>query len=882
MRIKEVLLVFAIIFFVSFSVLAISNSNIGKPSNSIEKKYSLGGFLKGWINVSLDKESANSFVETNFGGKINLLDFVERSDEKSDISYKCSPPDCNSDFSSVSGSNATSRTLSLADGESRLIGLRFSGGSGFDDVSEFSMNINSNAPESTFNQLSIDVFDDGATDWDSYVPSGNFYNEDYGCYNLPQEQLFISSSSTFCEKINIPVSPNVEIGAYIINDSNPPATFTLIIDNEKGNRGECPVNVSHEGRIGCVPDFAVDEAEDYYVCIKARSSADEKYKINSKPNSTTACGYATTKGYPRDFEIFAKPGKFAAVGTFTLNNEEAANSGSNINLKSGIETYIFNKYERDCTKECIVPIRITSGKDQQQDVTISNVAIKYDLAGATWPTILDIYNITETPAEITSGFIQLYLDYANFSVPNKFGEQTLSVKIGGKEILSEKIEVEKKAEIISVSPQIVIAALPTEFSAKIETFNSTKPTSYVWSFGDNQSATTTTSNVTHTYSNIGGYTLSLTATNAQGQTSAKSFAIIVATPKKAVNDLLKRDVEKIAGIKATINNLSVFERDSLNSVLDFSNMETKLSSVQQKNATASTDSDYILAMKELVEIEIPDSIETTKSVNSLLFYPLKEDINLNILEKVGDGDVTGDEEKYIDAIVSWELSNTQTRLSSKEFTANYQNSNQEILNTFELSVNENPAIKGAYLIMPKFNDISFDKDYSEKEEQGHIYIRLNGGEKIVFSTTEDIEFMELPAFISPALSELSIQKGFIIDTERISKQTLIILVVLLVTFMGFIVYLVMQQWYKKKYENYLFKSKNDLFNIVSYIQNMKKQGIDDRKVESGLKKSGWNSEQVTYIIRKYYGKRTGMFEIPLSNIINLFRGKTDFNNYPKR
>ena len=59
---------------------------------------------------------------------------------------------------------------------------------------------------------------------------------------------------------------------------------------------------------------------------------------------------------------------------------------------------------------------------------------------------------------------------------------------------------------------------------------------------------------------------------------------------------------------------------------------------------------------------------------------------------------------------------------------------------------------------------------------------------------------------------------------------------------------------------------------------MKKQGVDDRKVSGGLKKSGWNSEQVTYIIKKYYGKRTGMFEIPLSNIINLFRGKLNFDS----
>ena len=885
MQIKGVVFLLAILILSGF---VIAQTQIGKPSNLIEKKYSKGSLLTGWINISLNKEPANSFLETNFGGKINIFDFLKQNELSGDISYTCSPNDCKSDYISVGDGNSIEE-FSLADRESKLIGLRFSGGGGFSEVSEFSININSDAPESNFRQLSIDILDDGTTDWQAYKSSGNFYNEDFGCYDVPQEQLGISSSSTFCEKINIPISPKVEIGAYVMNNTNPPtsANFVMSIISESGASGpSCEANTVAGGRIGCVPNFAVNEARDYYVCIKATTPADLKYKINSKPNGTTTCGYATTKDYPRDFEIFAKPGKFAAVGAILLNDEEATNSGSNVNLKSGIENYIANKYGRDCTEECIVPIRITSGKNQQQEITISNVAIKYKLAGVTYnPANLDIYNITETPATITSGFMQLFLDGANFSVPDKFGENTITLKIGeigGTQIFSEKIEIERKAEIISVNPSIVIAALPTEFSAKIDASNSTKPTSYIWSFGDNQSVTTTSNNATHTYNNLGSYTLSLTVTDAQGQTSAKSFAIEVATPREAVNALLKKNMGNLNGIKSTIGNLSLFEQDSLNSILDFDNLEIQLGSVQQKNATAVSDSDYISAMKELVKIEIPASIETTKNIESILFYPSRDNINLNILQKIGGGDYAENDEKYLDAIVSWEFSNTQPKLSSKEFTANYENTGEEILNTFELKVNENPSLKGTYLIMPNFENLKFDKDYSQKEEQGNIYILLNGGDKITFSTTEDIEFSELPAFISPALSELSIQKGFIINTEKVSKQTLIILVVILVTFIGFIVYLVMQQWYKRKYESYLFKSKNDLYNIVSYIQNMKKQGVDDSKVSAGLKKSGWNSEQVTYIIRKYYGKRTGMFEIPLSNIINLFRGKADFNNYPKK
>jgi len=61
---------------------------------------------------------------------------------------------------------------------------------------------------------------------------------------------------------------------------------------------------------------------------------------------------------------------------------------------------------------------------------------------------------------------------------------------------------------------------------------------------------------------------------------------------------------------------------------------------------------------------------------------------------------------------------------------------------------------------------------------------------------------------------------------------------------------------------------------------MKKQGIEDSKVASGLKKSGWSSEQVDYTMKKYYGRMTGMLEIPIDKIINLFKKKSV--KYPPR
>ena len=76
--------------------------------------------------------------------------------------------------------------------------------------------------------------------------------------------------------------------------------------------------------------------------------------------------------------------------------------------------------------------------------------------------------------------------------------------------------------------------------------------------------------------------------------------------------------------------------------------------------------------------------------------------------------------------------------------------------------------------------------------------------------------------------------------------------------MGIAVYFILKKWYKEKYENYLFKNKNDLYNMVTFIQSSKQHGKDNQTISRDLRKSGWSNEQVNYVMRKYSGKNTGM------------------------
>ena len=91
----------------------------------------------------------------------------------------------------------------------------------------------------------------------------------------------------------------------------------------------------------------------------------------------------------------------------------------------------------------------------------------------------------------------------------------------------------------------------------------------------------------------------------------------------------------------------------------------------------------------------------------------------------------------------------------------------------------------------------------------------------------------------------------------------IILYIVLLLFAGFWGYIGLQEWYKRYYENHLFKNKTDLFNLINFMNNAINQGLEKGYILRSLEKLRWKREQVIYAFNKFKGKRTGMWEIPL-------------------
>ncbi len=341
-----------------------------------------------------------------------------------------------------------------------------------------------------------------------------------------------------------------------------------------------------------------------------------------------------------------------------------------------------------------------------------------------------------------------------------------------------------------------------------------------------------------------------------------------------LNTTLNNKIDELNNIKADINQYDLFEQISLSSALKINYIESKLTNLSLDYLNASTQTELDNISVSLSLINIPDKIEVTQTAISIPIFPSSENVDLNALEAITNTTYDVDEESgYKTAVIGWNVNNLNIKISFKEFTAFYGISENFIVGTFDLEVGKKDVIDYlGYIFVEKMNETLFKQDYQE-QRQGNYYVFdfIGDTEIISFSTTESVNFTNLVFFISPAFTELSVDNFDYVedDEDKNEKKKWIIfsLVIFLLLIFGFIIYLILQTWYKKRYENYLFKNKNDLYNIANYITNAKKRGLNNSQIQKSLRKSRWNSEQIRYALRKYTGKRTGMYEIALKRTL---------------
>lgn len=847
-----------VILFASF----VSASFSAGTNDGIDSFYGPGETIRGWVNISFDKEAATSLFESSLGGTIQLIDLIKKPKNSAFI-YNCNPATCESNYLTSNGDIA--KTFNLQEGETTLFGMKITAKKKVGEISDFYFNLSSNNPETEKMPLRIDLLDDGQMEWQAYSASAEFGDEKFGCYiGVDTETQLIASVPQYCEKINLPKTPGVEIGAYVAYEKGT-GNVGLEMSIERSDGSEsiktCTATVSGTGvkRIACpVTGFSVNEAGDYYVCIKTKLAADNgKYKINSE--QTSPCGFTGDYGgsYDYDFEIFARPKTYASSIKMIFDNAELSKAKSPIlNAEDYIDEYITEHYKNNCSSGCIIPIKIYSGISQQIDV--SNFFMSY--IADTYTENTDVFDVEETPAEISSSSQKLFLDDSNFSVPSSYGNHTFSLKLNDAEVISKKISVGEVAQIKSVTPTRTAAKYPTTFKAETTGKNIT---GYTWNFGDGGTISTTTNTAEHTYNAMGAYTLKITINSAKGSAS-KNFNITVGSASEIVPSLLDEASLNIDNIRSQMETFSQFEKDSIGKTLNLDGVEATVDGLKSSLSAVSSEADYESALAELLSMNLPTAIAKTVTSEGIVFYPAASNVNLEALKEIGGGDYTiGKDDQYKESVLGWYNSNIENDLKYSEISLIYEGS-EKPLRIFEMHIKKNGA-DNAYIMINSMENLFLENEEEYSEKSGYFYTDLDGTKDISFSTTAEVDFVNVPMFISPSLSNLVILE---ITPPAKINWTLPIVLAIVIVLIAIVVWVILQIWYTRKYESYLFKDRNQLYNLVNYIGDAKKKGEKDNEISEKLKKSGWNAEQLRYALRKYDRKNTGLPEIiPIGKIL---------------
>jgi len=853
--------VFAVLFINFTSASFVKNS----PAESIKAEYAPQDFLQGWIDIKLTNENANSLLSTNFGGSIEILDLLKLNN----ATITCNPKDCEPKYS-INSDGKSSFNFSLLNGITKLLGIKFTGN--IKSISSIKFSVQSNAQLSCENQIKIDVLNDKIIEaGNSNISIDEFCGLGvYGCYEDNElTEKYVLKKTPYCQKIKFPEAPGFEIGAWIIKTAGEDKIKMTLYDDEMNKMKECEISatISAGGEeYSCQVKNPFMKEQTGYVCINSATDAGS-YQIVGNSEPSKVCGFLGNyiQKETAAYQIFAKPKKFDSPGTIEINNSMSSDG----NLASDIEDYIYKKYGKlDCSAGCIVPIKLISQKDQ--NINISNLKVEYSKESGVVSED-KFYELTEIPAKISSGFQKINLEKARFSVPSEYGEKTLRLKLGDTEILSKKITVKKVATITSVSPKKTFAGYSTKFVAdiKLEKENVTK---YEWFFSDGKNATTSVKSIVHTFDSTGIFELKLKITDTNSFSSYRIFNISVNSPKEIIIPEIENQLKKIENARLEIKNFSGFAKERLNFAINFNSSENKIIKLQKDYEDAEDEVDYIKIIKELTSLKIPKTISISEEAEDILFYPKAENVNLDILKKIGGGDYKiAKKQEYIDAINSWFYDNAEIKMNYNEILLNYDTLENDVIKIFDLDI-KGDEIKDYYIIIKDLEGLEFKESYSEKEEEGYAYIKTKGLENIIFSATEQIDFVNLPLFVSPSLLNLNVSDASEsacnyndeCEKERgeswknckdCNSISLIALITLLISVGIVILYFITKIAYEKIQEKRLFENKSDLENISSYIKNAEKKNIEKEKMISNLKNAGWKPEQIHYAIKKHSEKK---------------------------
>ena len=865
-------------------------------SNEIITIYSAGEIVRGKFNMSFDSEETTSLLESNFEGNITLLEFLEINDFIEGVDYDCNFLDCSRKY--FSENSLTNIQLS---NEGTLAGFKIEG-SEINSINSARFTVGGGIPATcNQNQLIIDFFDENI-----YEVTNNHYidtecAETYeGCFEENEELIEATiGNNYYCEKMTIPMAPAYKLSAKIKNEtsySGSTLKMSLYSANEEtlGQLyGECELPEHTENgvfeKLGCVTNYSTTKQQDYFVCL--RTDGDSDFKIRTETNNPCGGANANSGGVlNRDFDISAKRMKFAEIASLEINEESFAESFGGPSLSGLMTTYLFEEYGGSCEQGCVIPIRFSG--DAETTAYFSDININY-LSSSTELDDYNLYEIALRDATITSEELTLEMSHANFEIPIDSEEENFEFYIDDSLVFEEEIAISESFDF-EISPNFASFGQEVTFKASTnETINSS-----TWKFGDGSSSVTVVGKeVKHTYLEQEIFNMEVELTRTDGITAKRSFSIVVGDAKVIANITIKDYEERIATLGPKINSYPEWIKTEIEKKIDLSVMTNSLNSIKENYETSSSDEDYQNVMLQLLNPEtilVPKDISVTKQGTNFPLILGFSNMDSSYIEDLS-GKTAESESELKEAINGWMNSFYDSTISFEQISAVYNDDSDVLISKFEILTNPVKDIKDdkgvdyePYLIIGyKIEENGkFKQDYGQKPlGSSATYLSLKSeevDEVFEFLVLTEFEPENLGAYISPTLQKLNLLGKLIEDcnfdticdsdlgenketcpADCESRWGWFTLWQIFLLFAFLITYIFLQEWYKKYYEGYLFKNKNDLYNMINFIYNSRKNQQTNHQIRNKLSSSGWNLEKITFALKKIDGKRTGMYEIPL-------------------
>jgi len=835
---------------------------------SVDSVYSPFENITGEINLTIVGENYDELITSNDGGEIKLGDFLVLNA----VDFDCSPPDCSKDYSSSNG--VVDKSFSVPVSGEVYVGFVVTG----EDVviDSLSFDIDSDFGVSSRRPLSIDFFE--GEKWKFGEFSSDLSNKDWGCYDEIKGAAGSASigSVLYCEMITISDTGSMKVGAVVGGSDT--IALNMMIFPETGTGGEwgCSYNpsASEDGCMVYADQGEIFSAGDYQVCVSADNFTE--YKIYEEGVGDT-CGFAYVSGpsnSSKDYGIYARGVKYASASL--LSSVDFGND----DVLAAANDLIMDRYVGDCTAGCVLPMAFSG---VSQNARIYDVLLTFT-ENLELNSTNKVYDLDVVPVTVDfSGVLDLRA--LGFSV-SKTMEYIVS--FGGSELFSSFMDILPAPIILSVFPLDPPAGVPIQFYAGVN-YSNNKSLTYKWDFGDNASETTTTSYVMHTYADLRNYTLTLEVNAGGNLTSTKTFVIGVISPEVAVNASLGFRRSALASVLAKLATFPTWYGEPLGKLINVDFYGGELDRIERARDNAFIDSDFIEVAGDLYVLDVPAAIGVDH-IDSPYIISNIGDVDIEPIEIIS-GEVSGaTNAAYASPILNWQNLNVDASFMSDLFSVvYYSNEQSDIFRTYSFDVKMKDDREAYFVINKPFSELYFKESVGARKAGNATVIILSADSdtsfEFYYKSAEPTTF-----FVSPKLSSIVI-KG---DIDTSCNYNLVcepeygedsntcrsdckpikgaIIYVILALLFVLVLYSALQVWYKHRYENFLFKDKRQLYNLLMYVTNARARGMKDDRVAAELRSQGWSSERVNYIIKKSIGQRTGLYEIvPFGKVSAYFR-----------